>query len=351
MKYFAVIDCGTTNSRVYLLNKNKQMIAKGNRKVGVRDTALTGSRETLKVGLKELVEKTIFSAGLSIKDISFAITSGMITSEIGLLEIPHLCAPASIDDLAANIKVVQDPKVLSLDIPLYFIRGVKNYFLENITYKDIRKIDFMRGEETQVAGLLATYPDLKLPAILVVLSSHTKYIHINKDKQICVSLTTLSGQIYEAIKKETSIGKSIQEDKNQGIDEFLNEDIIDIAYDSTKNAGFLRTLMMPRFMEVLLETSWFERELFLNTAIATEDLIVLNEFKYLNFSVNSNFILLGHKNRCNIFSYLLCKHYKIAKENIKYIYGEEDISNLSIEGAIAIAQKAGYLTLKEKVVN
>ena len=349
MKYFAVIDCGTTNSRVYLLNKNKQIIAKGNRKVGVRDTALTGSREALQIGLKELIEETVFSVNLSIKDISFAITSGMITSEIGLIEIPHLWAPASIDDLATNIKVVQDPKVFPLDIPLYFIRGIKNYFPENTTYKDIRKIDFMRGEETQVAGLLNTYPDLGFPVTMIVLSSHTKYIYINKDKQVCGSLTTLSGQIYEAIKKETSIGKSIQEidENNEGKkNNYFNEGIIDTAYNSVISSGFLRTLMMPRFMEVLLETSWFERELFLNTAIATEDLFVLNEFKNLNFSLKSYFVLLGHKNRCEIFSYLLSKHYKIPKENIKYIYDEEDISNLSIEGAIAISQRSGYLNLQ-----
>lgn len=348
MKYFAIIDCGTTNSRVYILNKNKQMIAKGKRKVGVRDTALSGSREALKIGLKELIEETIFSADISIKDISFAITSGMITSEIGLLEIPHLWAPASIDDLASNIEIVQDPKIFPLNIPLYFIRGIKNYFPENTTYKDIRKIDFMRGEETQVAGLLNTYPDFSFPINMIVLSSHTKYIHINKYNQICGSLTTLSGQIYEAIKKETFIGKSIQEidENNEGKNnDYFNEDIINVAYNSVINAGFLRSLMMPRFMEVLLETSWFERELFINTAIATEDLIVINEFKNLNFSVNSDFVLLGHKNRCDIFSYLLCKRYKIPKENIKYINNEEDISNLSINGAIAICKKSGYFNL------
>jgi len=341
MKYFAVIDCGTTNSRVYLLNKNKKMIAKGNRKVGVRDTALSGSREALKIGLKELVEETIFSVGLSIKDISFAITSGMITSEIGLLEIPHLWAPASIDDLASNIKIVQDPKIFPLDIPLYFIRGIKNYFPENTTYKDIRKIDFMRGEETQVAGLLNTYLNLNFPIIVVILSSHTKYIYINKNKQICGSITTISGQIYEAIKEGTFIGKSINGDKKQKKDYFFNEEIIDTAYDTVVNSGFLRALMMPRFMEVLLNTKLYERDLFFNSAIATDDLIALNECNNLNLSLNCDFILVGHKVRCEIFSYLLRKHYKI--KNINIIYNEENLRKVSIEGAIVIAKKAGYL--------
>ena len=202
MEYFAVIDCGTTNSRIYLLNNDFEIINKGNEKVGVLDTAISGSKEKLKHGLKVLFSKIIGDAGLAVKDIKFAITSGMITSEIGLLEIPHLWAPVGISDLAKNLKIVQDPKIFPLDLPLIFIRGIKNYYSEEANYKDVRKMDFLRGEEAQIAGLLSLKPEIKLPTVVTVLSSHTKYIFINEEKKISGCLTTLSGQIYEAIKKE-----------------------------------------------------------------------------------------------------------------------------------------------------
>lgn len=340
--YFAVIDCGTTNSRIYLLDENHQVIKKGNKKIGVHDTALHGSNEVLKLGLKKLIEETVLSSGLKIQDIKFAITFGMITSEIGLIEIPHLWAPVGISDLAKNIKVIQNLEVFPLDIPLYFIRGIKNYFPENTTYKDIRKVDFIRGEETQAAGLISLYPELSYPVTMVVLSSHTKYIYINERKKVCSSLTTLSGQIYGAIKKETFIGKSIKGDGLEKDSNYFNKDIIDTAYDSVRNAGFLRTLMMPRFMEILLKTKWYERELFVNAAITAEDLIVLNEFKILNQSFEYDFVLVGHKIRCEILSYLIKKYYKTGGE-IKCIYDKDEISQLSIEGAITIARRAGYL--------
>jgi len=340
--YFAVIDCGTTNSRIYLLDEKYQVIKKGNKKIGVRDTAIHGSNEVLKLGLKKLIEETVQSSGLKIQDIKFAITFGMITSEIGLIEIPHLWTPVGISDLAKNIKVVQDLEVFPLNIPLYFIRGIKNYFPKDATYKDLRKIDFMRGEETQAAGLISLYPELSYPVTMVVLSSHTKYIYINEEKKICSSLTTPSGQVYEAIKKETFIGKSIKGDDLEKDSNYFNEDIINTSYDSVRNAGFLRTLLMPRFMEVLLKTKSYERELFFNAAIAADDLITLNDFNKLNLSLSRNFVLIGHKIRCKIFSYLLNKYYKNI-ENIKSIYNEEKISNLSIEGAITIVKKAGYI--------
>lgn len=339
--HFIIIDCGTTNSRVYLLNENFKVINKGYKKVGVRDTVINGSNELLKKGLKEVIRKTVEDSGLEIKDIKFAITSGMITSEIGLIEIPHLWAPVGICDLARNIKVVRDPKVFPLDVPLVFIRGIKNCFPKDTTYNDIRKIDFLRGEETQISGLLSLYPDFPLPFVVIILSSHTKYVFVTGDKKISGCLTTLSGQIYEALKKQTNVGKSIvgaeKKDNN-----YFDTNIIDIAYDVIQNVGFLRSLIMPRFMEVLLKTEWYERELFVNSAITAEDLKVVNDFKLLDFSLlNSNFILIGHKNRCEILSYML-KKYCGVKNKIKIIYKKEDVDKLSIEGAISIAKKGGY---------
>jgi len=306
--YFAIIDCGTTNSRVYVLNDKFKIIKRGTNKVGVRDTAISGSKDVLKLGLKNLLIDTILSASLEIRDIKFAITFGMITSEIGLIEIPHRWVPVGVNDLASNI----------------FIPGVKNTFKENSTHKDIRKIDFMRGEETQAVGLLSSYPDLNFPIIMAVLSSHTKYLYINSQKQIASSLTNLSGQVYEAIKKETSIGKSLISDDNLPPVDYFDLQVIESAYSSVKNAGFLRTLLMPRFMEVLLKNTWYERDLFLNAAISAEDLKVLNEFSLFKFSLlETNFVLVGHLKK-------------------------EEIDQLGINGAINIAQKAGYLEENKK---
>ena len=101
MKY-AVIDCGTTNTRVYIVDREGKIIASGERRVGVRNTSMTGSKDTLRNGLCEAIEEAAANAKIALKDISFAIASGMITSEIGLIELPHLIAPVGLEDLAAH---------------------------------------------------------------------------------------------------------------------------------------------------------------------------------------------------------------------------------------------------------
>jgi 2-dehydro-3-deoxygalactonokinase len=338
--YFTTIDCGTTNSRVYVLDDHLRVVARGARKVGVRDTAISGSRRALREGLREVFEETVRQAGLRVQELACAVTSGMITSEIGLLEIPHLWAPAGIDDLAAQVKPVRDPEVFPVDVELLFIRGVKNPYPADATYRAIRRIDFMRGEETQVMGLLSLSGMPSPPFTAVVLSSHTKYIPVTADGKIAGSLTTLSGQVFEAIRNATSIGKSIEAPEAEA--DGLDTEVVDTAYDAVVHAGFLRTLLMPRFMEVLLGVPAPARRLFLDAAIGTEDIQVLRDFPLLGFAADTPFVLIGHTTRCRIFRYLLTRHIGLAQQ-IREVSEAEEVDRLSILGSVAIARRAGYL--------
>ena len=344
--YFGILDSGTTNSRLYILNHNFMIVHKNEKKIGVRDTSISGSRETLIKGLVSLISETLESMNSSLFDIRFIIASGMITSEIGLLEVPHLVAPVGIEDLAQNIKVVHNKNIFPLDIPILFIRGIKNRAPKRISTECLRDLDFMRGEETQAVGLLKMYPDLPLPITMVILSSHTKYISIDEEKQIRGGITNLSGQIFEAIREQTNIGKSILCEKivTNNHKPYFNQEIVDIAYSITNQVGFLRAILMPRFMDVLMHTTAKSRCLFLNSAIATEDLKVIKDFDRLNFPsiIKSTLVIIGYQNRGDLFHYLFNKHYKF-KGHIQKIYKKEEIEQISIDGAVSIIQKSGII--------
>jgi 2-dehydro-3-deoxygalactonokinase len=338
----ATIDCGTTNSRVYIVNEDAEILGKAAKKVGVRDTAIHGSNEVLKDGLKEIFYQALKNAKLQLEDIKFVISSGMITSEIGLLEIPHLWAPTGMDDLASNIRKIHDTSIFPVDIPIYFIRGIKNrYDPKSTAIKDVGFLDFMRGEEAQIAGLLST-DRVQPPFTVVVLSSHTKFIPVSENGKILGSLTTVSGQVYEAIIKETFIGKSIKKNTDFDNSSYFDEHVVDSAYTWVSRSGFLRTMLMPRFLDTLLKTTWYERKLFVEAAIAAEDMRAVNQFDMLHFPLDTNFILVGDQSRCILYEYLLREKIQIKKD-ILTIEKTEDVDRLSIKGAIYLAKTAGLL--------
>jgi len=340
--FIATIDCGTTNSRVYIVDENGKVITRASQKVGVRDTAINGNNQVLKDGVREVFNRALQEVGISPSEIHCILSSGMITSELGLIEIPHLWAPCTLDALAANITLVKDLDVFPPSIPLYFIRGIKNlYDPIKISMQDVGTLDFMRGEEVQVAGLLENQ-EVKLPNIVTVLSSHTKFIPVDAEKKILGSVTTISGQLYEAILKETFVGKSVRSEDDFDNTSYFNPDVVDMAYDEIMRSGLLRGLMYVRFLDTLVHAHWYDRKLFTETLIAAEDMRALHQVKELTGLLSNSFILIGMKLRCLIYEHLLKT--KVSPEcNVSMITEENEIDQLSIQGVLSLAKKAGIL--------
>jgi len=336
MQYFAVVDCGTTNSSMYVLDSSFQTIAMGKRKVGVTDTTVSGY-DVFQHGLTELFYETVERAGLQTSDISFLVAFGMITSELGLLEVPHLWAPAGMHDLVQNIKVVRDPRIFPPDVPVVFVRGIKNRYGEEVSLEDIRSLDFLRGEETQIMGFLHNNPDLKPPFTVVVFSSHTKYVRVEADGSISGSMTTLSGQVFEAIASRSAVAKSVS---GVGTLEF-DPATADLAREAVRSSGFLRAVLMPRFIDVLVKLPAAQNRLFLTAAIVAEDMESMLDFPSVGFGECNDFVLLGHEDRCRCFKYFLEKYHN--GRVIKQIHEQEELDRLNIQGAAAIVGKANLL--------
>jgi 2-dehydro-3-deoxygalactonokinase len=239
-----------------------------------------------------------------------------------------------IEDLANNIKIVNNPDVLDIGTPVYFVRGVRNDYGENAGIKDLRRVDFLRGEEVQCIGILNELkPDL--PLNVVVLSSHTKIVHLDRQGRIARCMSTISGQLFNALKDATSVGKSIVPVESEEAGNYSFEEIVETARNCVENAGFIRTMLMPRFMQVLLKTGSNERILFTNAAIAADDIKAFKEFADQGYGTN-NYILFGHESRCNLYSYLIKKEFGAARK-IQSIYDNDLIADMTVKGAVSVA--------------
>ena len=344
MTLYATIDCGTTNSRVYIVDDQGIIYGKATKTVGVKDTAITGSRTTLQNGIHDLILEALKQAGKSSRDLTAILSSGMITSEIGLVELPHLVAPCSVDDLANNIVKVDDINIVDENIPIYFVRGIKNKIASEIKSATelVGEADFMRGEETQIAGMLSR-PAFSLPAVIVILSSHTKFIPIDKGGLVLGSLTTMSGQLYEAIINNTFVGKSVNKGNNTEEEpkDYFDQMIVDHAINWIRKVGLVRTLMFPRFLDVLFHTTWYERHLFFEALIAAEDMLAIGQLDLFGNNLPSTFILVGTDERCRLYRHMLRKQF--SQSNLLAITKIDEIDDLSIQGILTIARKAGIV--------
>ena len=67
--FYVTIDCGTTNSRAYIVDSRGKVYGKAVKQVGVRDTAVTGSKDTLREGLREVIEQAAREAGTAVGEL------------------------------------------------------------------------------------------------------------------------------------------------------------------------------------------------------------------------------------------------------------------------------------------
>lgn len=124
---------------------------------------------------------------------ALVLVSGMAGAREGWSEVPYVAAPCGIGDLASGIVSV------SSDVfgEVLLLPGVR--------YDDpaTGTVDVMRGEETQVAGLLSDLPPEG--AVLCLPGTHSKWV-VCRDGRIESFRTWLTGEAYERLTRDSLIG-------------------------------------------------------------------------------------------------------------------------------------------------
>lgn len=125
------------------------------------------------------------------------LVSGMASSSIGIVEIPYAPLPFSTDGSQASLKVFKD--INGLENPLILISGVKS------------SDDVMRGEETQLIGLLHLNEIAAVEcndAVFVFPGTHSKHIYV-KNECIVDFQTFMTGEIFNVLAEHSILKDSV----------------------------------------------------------------------------------------------------------------------------------------------
>ena len=224
--------------------------------------------------------------------------------------------------------------MLPINRPIYFVRGIRNHYPDNARAQDLRVVDFMRGEEVQCMGVMASRK-IPFPGNIVALSSHTKVMYINEQGQVEASNTTISGQLFEAILSSTNIGKSMVPVEGEEAGGYTFEELVEVATECVRHCGLARAIMMTRFLQVLMKTNGEERELIVDAAIAADDLNAFRELRDQGYH-SDYYLLYGHEIRCKLYAYMLKKEFG-DQVVVDCIYDKDELDQLTVTGSIAVA--------------
>jgi 2-dehydro-3-deoxygalactonokinase len=197
------LDGGTTTTRARLIQAGR-IVASAVRQVGIRDAVLAGLADPLVRAVGACVDEVRRVAGAERLD--RIVAAGMLTSEVGLVAVPHVEAPAGRDDLARAVVVREVP---GLDIgPIAFVPGVRTPVGDGPD--GWAEVDLMRGEESETIGVLEEF-GIAGPTAFLWPGSHTKLVLVDEHGRICRSQTTLAGELTSVVAQQTILAASLVE--------------------------------------------------------------------------------------------------------------------------------------------
>lgn len=246
--YIITLDTGTTNTRATLFDRSGTFIREEKCRAGVRDTAVDGNNLRLKEKIRDCLESLVHSSGISFHEVDRVFASGMITSNVGVLEVPHLTAPAAKKDFAKSVVEAELPELCP--VPICFIRGLKNSIMD---WKNLGKMDIMRGEEVEALALLERCPEAR-PCVLILPGSHTKFVFVDESGRLTGCLTSLTGELLEALTERTILADAVER-RFVTPDTYRKEAVL-TGFHAAKEQGFGRAAFLTRIYRMFGGEAW-----------------------------------------------------------------------------------------------
>jgi 2-dehydro-3-deoxygalactonokinase len=326
------IDTGTTNTRAKVWHDDR-VISESCAEVGVRDTAITGNKQKLQAGIKNAILKAAAIAGVDLSSIGLIVASGMITSNIGLFEVPHVSAPAGIEELAEGLVQSCIPEVAPR--PIWFVPGIKNSIPE-VNLATYEAMDIMRGEEAEVFGLIEK-TSLQGPAIFIFPGSHSKFVTLDANNRITACVTTLAGELLDVITGHTILASAVANSFAHELDEAM---LLEGARCCAA-VGLGRACFSVRILEQFGGTTAEQRANFLLGAVLGQDIFALKQSSAIQLRPEIPVVITGKKVMKQAFAALI-RSDRFSRGEI-VVVDDHLTGDLAGLGAMAVARERGLM--------
>lgn len=330
MNYIITVDGGTSNTRTYLWTANGQILTQRSQAIGAKTSAINGSNQAWKKAIHNMIERMLTECAVSDNAIQGVYMSGMLTSDLGILEVPHLTAPVCMKNYQEHLIRVHLPEVFSKEIVL--IPGIKNTLSNAESLDSLRRFDIMRGEETETYALIEQY-GAGQNTIYILPGSHNKYVFVDESSTILATSTTLSGELLNSIVNDTIVSSSV--DHGFPTMEHYNLEMIQYGCEMHRKEGIGRALFLTRLFDRFGKQSKYNLQNYVLGVVLESDLSALHNAAFFEDTMNVRIVIHGN----GAFSHAL---YDLLKDDPAFhnivLDNSEEIP-IAAQGAYHLAMK------------
>jgi 2-dehydro-3-deoxygalactonokinase len=325
MGLYITLDVSAIYSKAVLWRDDKVLSEVGVA-IGARDTVITGSSGTLARAAAGSMAGVCLKAGVAPEAVDQVIATGMISSSLGLLELPLLVVPTGIGDLAAGMVSELFPEVWYK--PIWMIPGIKNK-PGVIEADDLPQMDMMRGEEVEIMALLDRL-SIDEACWIIIPGMNSKFTRISKNGRIMMSISTISGELFDALANHTSIALAVDVNSEPDL-AWLKK-----GYLASMEYGISRAAYCVRMGQLWSNCVAADRAAYLMGAVLAGD---VSAFKALKVGKTPIYIAgRGELRSAFVELFTSAREFKTVR-----IVDSALLANLSGWGALLVARERGCL--------
>lgn len=323
-KYIIAIDGGTTNTRASLWEDPGVCVDMVKSEVGVRITSIEGSNASLKAAVKGLLDKLLTNNSIGFEQIEGIYACGMITSKEGLAELPHLIAPAGMQEFVDNLAAVELPDIAPL--PIHFVRGLKNRDGAGLTLETLEQMDVMRGEETETLALLDLFGN-ENGTLFALPGSHTKFVSVDAEGKMVGCLSSLAGELLSAVTLNTILAGAVGK-QFAGAD--YNKEMLLAGFRVAKDTSFGRAAFSTRMLQMFVPSNEQDRASFLLGAVLQGDVEAVKNSKALSVTKEMKVVIAGKEPLASALKLLFEEDGYFDRVEIYYPTAEKPMSGYGL---------------------
>lgn len=194
---FISCDWGTSNLRLRLIDTKTMTVLKevksndGIKKIF--NQYKQGSELSQYDYFKSFLQNTLTSNGFNREITEYIVASGMVTSSIGMMELPHAEMPIKLNS----------PTVLTQNIEL--TNGMKLILISGARSTD----SIMRGEEVQALGLSQYMTSEQKNGVLILPGTHSKHL-FSSENQFKSFKSYMTGELFDLLANQSILSNNIE---------------------------------------------------------------------------------------------------------------------------------------------
>lgn len=240
------------------------------------------------------------------------VISGMASSSIGIIELPYAELPFSIHGENAITRHI--PATVAFGYDVLLVSGVKGVN------------EVMRGEETQLVGIVASNPPIidEKETIFIFPGTHSKHIYVDGDLATKIE-TYITGELFSILCNNGLLKEAVQQVNIVNEDDWL---VFDEGINCSGTIGLLRSLFRIRTNHLLGKYTKQQNYIFLS------GLLIGYELRSL---MKKDFIKLVLCSEKNLFDYYKRAMEYLGLQDITTFVEPEIVKNATIKGQYKIA--------------